>query len=81
MLPTAGWAADETIDDWQEPAPPTDVNGSWLDTGNYDISWYTGHEGENSYTLTTSAQLAGLAALSSGVIKDSRGNSNLCKFL
>ena len=80
MLPTAGWAADETIDDWQEPAPPTDVNGSWLDTGNYDISWYTGHEGENSYTLTTSAQLAGLAALSSGVIKDSRGNSTYVNF-
>ena len=80
MLPTAGWAADETIDDWQEPTPPADVSGSWVDTNNYDISWYTGHENDNSYTLTSADQLAGLAALSSGVIKDSRGNSTYVYF-
>lgn len=80
MLPTAGWAADEMIDDWQEPTPPADVSGSWVDTNNYDISWYTGHENDNSYTLTSADQLAGLAALSSGVIKDSRGNSTYVYF-
>ena len=80
MLPTAGWAADETIDDWQEPSLPADVSGSWVDTNNYDISWYTGHEDDNSYTLTSADQLAGLAALSSGVIKDSRGNSTYVYF-
>lgn len=80
MLPTAGWAADETIDDWQEPTPPADVSESWVDTNNYDISWYTGHENDNSYTLTSADQLAGLAALSSGVIKDSWGNSTYVYF-
>ena len=35
----------------------------WTDTGNYDTSWYEGNESDTEYTLTTPAQLAGLAYL------------------
>lgn len=64
MLPTAGWAADETIDDWQEPTPPADVSRSWIDTNNYDISWYDADG--TDFELENVADLAGLAMLSSG---------------
>lgn len=63
MLPTAGWAADETIDDWQKPTPPADVSGSWIDTNNYDISWYDADG--TDFELENVADLAGLAMLSS----------------
>lgn len=62
MLPTAGWAADETIDDWQEPTPPADVSGSWTDEKNCDTSWYDSTKSE--FVLEDSADLAGLAKLS-----------------
>ena len=35
---------------------------SWLDNGNYDISWYSNEEATN-YSITTAEQLAGLAHL------------------
>ena len=42
-----------------EPTPnPT---GNWTDSG--DNSWYTGHESDSSYEISTAAQLAGLANL------------------
>ena len=37
------------------------VGTSWTSAGNYDISWYT--SGSNPYTISTAAQLAGLAYL------------------
>ena len=40
-----------------------DPTGSWTDENNYDTSWYDGHESDTEYTLTTSAQFAGLAYL------------------
>ena len=40
LLPTAAWAAGGDIDDWETPEAP-ETSGSWTDTGNYDITWYT----------------------------------------
>ena len=62
MLPTAGWAADGEIDDWQEPTPPADVSESWTDEKNCDTSWYDSTKSE--FVLEDSAALAGLAKLS-----------------
>lgn len=39
---------------------PTD---SWVDEGNYNISWYEGHEDEDVYTLKTAEDLAGFSYL------------------
>lgn len=39
----------------------------WTDEGNYDISWYTGHENDNNYYLEDAADLAGLAVLVNGL--------------
>lgn len=39
---------------------PTD---SWIDEGNYDISWYDDHEDEDVFTLKTAADLAGFSYL------------------
>lgn len=74
MLPTAIWATDGDIDDWENVQPPT-TEGSWLDEGSYDVSWYIDHENESSYTISDAADLAGVAALSHGVAKN--GNKNI----
>ena len=63
MLPTAGWAADETIDDWQEPTFPT-MGDSWTDEDNYDISWY--NASATSFELSDAEDLAGLAMITNG---------------
>ena len=63
MLPTAGWAADETIDDWQEPTFPT-MEDSWTDEDNYDISWYNARA--TSFELSDAEDLAGLAMITNG---------------
>lgn len=63
MLPTAGWAADETIDDWQEPTFPT-MEDSWTDEDNYDISWY--NASATSFELSDAENLAGLAMITNG---------------
>ena len=47
LLPTAAFAADST-DTWN---------------GTADTSWYTGHEEDKEYHITTAEQLAGLAQL------------------
>ncbi|MCD8268312.1 MAG: hypothetical protein LUD46_07505 [Parabacteroides sp.] len=43
------------------------VSGAWAQAKNWyedaDISWYTNEPGKDSYTITTAAQLAGLAKL------------------
>ena len=62
LLPSAGWAAEGDVEGSQEPQTPT-ATGSWADEGSYDISWYTGHENDSSYTLTDAEDLAGLAKL------------------
>mgnify|MGYP003244847549 CR=1 FL=1 len=36
-------------------------NENWIDKA--DISWYTGHEDDKTYKISTAAQLAGLAKL------------------
>ncbi len=53
LLPATAWAAgeDTTADTWN---------------GTADTSWYTGHENDLTFTLTTAAQLAGLAQLVNG---------------
>ena len=43
---------------------PTDY---WTDSGNYDVSWYVGHESDTNFTLSTAGQLAGLSVLVSGL--------------
>jgi hypothetical protein len=45
------------------PLTSNAATGNWTDSGNYDISWYTNHENDSSYTLDTTAKLAGLAYL------------------
>lgn len=47
LLPTAAFAADST-DAWD---------------GTADTSWYTDHEADTEYRITTAEQLAGLAQL------------------
>ena len=47
LLPTAAFAADST--------------DAWGDTA--DTSWYTDHEADTEYRITTAEQLAGLAQL------------------
>lgn len=77
MLPTAIWATDGDIDDWENVQPPT-TEGSWLDENSYDVSWYIGHENESSYTISDAEDLAGVAALSYGVAK--KGNKNIYEY-
>lgn len=36
---------------------------SWLDTNNYDISWYTNNPSESKYQISTAKEMAGLAHL------------------
>lgn len=45
---------------WTSPVYAS--GNSWLDQGNYDISWYTTGSG-NNYTISSEKQLAGLAYL------------------
>lgn len=42
---------------------------------NYDVTWYVGHEGEASYTIDTSSELMGLAAIVNGTAVDSSYNA------
>ena len=50
LMPIPGWAADVagSVDTWN---------------GTADTSWYTGHESDTEYHITTAEQLAGLAQL------------------
>ena len=48
LMPTVALAADNSVDAWD---------------GTADTSWYTGHESETVYHITTAEQLAGLAQL------------------
>ena len=48
LLPTAALAAENSAATWN---------------GTADTSWYTGHESETEYHITTAEQLAGLAQL------------------
>ncbi len=44
---------------------------------NYDISWYVGHESDQDYTISTEAQLRGLAAIVDGTaLSGSAGDSD-----
>ncbi|MFV0581606.1 MAG: fibronectin type III domain-containing protein [Parabacteroides gordonii] len=45
-------------------------NENWIDKA--DISWYTGHEDDKTYKISTAAQLAGLAKL----VNEGTGNGN-----
>lgn len=72
MLPTAGWAADGEIDDWQVPEAPT-TTGSWTDAGNYEINWYTDNPSATEFELEDAADLAGLAAIVNGTAKNASG--------
>lgn len=69
MLPTAGWASENTgaIDEWQVPEAPV-TTGSWTDEGNYDISWYTAEPTATNFELEDAADLAGLAAIVNGAV-------------
>jgi len=48
------------------PAAQAANTGTWTDSGNYVIDWY-GDGSALSYTISTAAQLAGLAAIVSGL--------------
>ena len=48
LLPTAAFAEGTSVDNWD---------------GTADTSWYTGHESDTEYYITTAKQLAGLAQL------------------
>jgi hypothetical protein len=39
----------------------------WTSSGHYDISWYTVNPNLNTFTISTEAQLAGLAVLNNGL--------------
>ena len=67
MLPSAGWASENTgaIDEWQVPEAPA-TTGLWTDEGNYDISWYTAEPTATNFELEDAADLAGLAAIVNG---------------
>lgn len=68
MLPTAGWASENTgaIDEWQVSEAP-ETTGLWTDEKNYDISWYTDADaGTTNFELENAADLAGLAAIVNG---------------
>lgn len=67
MLPSAGWASENTgaIDEWQVPEAPA-TTGLWTDEGNYDISWYTAEPTATNFELENAADLAGLAAIVNG---------------
>lgn len=45
----------------------------WTDSGNYDLSWYTGHS--SPYSISTPTQLAGLAHLVTNGIHDFSGET------
>ena len=60
MMPAAVFAEDSTAEgEGSEEAGK--VVGTWGDYA--DTSWYTGHESNNEYHITTAEQLAGLAKL------------------
>ena len=48
LLPTAAFAEGTSVDNWD---------------GSADTSWYTNHEADTAYSITTAEQLAGLAQL------------------
>lgn len=52
LLPATALAADGGVS-------TTSVSG-W--DGTADTSWYTGHESDSDYTITSAAELAGLAS-------------------
>ena len=56
LLPTTALAADGGV---------STTSVSWWD-GTADTSWYTGHESDSDYTITSAAELAGLAQLVNG---------------
>lgn len=77
LLPVTTFAADEdvTIGDitsgsWT-PVSPDDssvaTTGEWTAEGNYNISWYSASDADKAVTLTTAAQLAGLAVITNGL--------------
>lgn len=81
MLPSAGWASENTgaIDEWQVPEALA-TTGSWTDEENYDISWYTGAAaGTTNFELEDAADLAGLAAIVNGTATNN-GKSVLDSF-
>ena len=39
------------------------TSGSWGSSDNYDTGWYDAHSGDTNFTITSAAQLAGLAQL------------------
>ena len=72
------WAKTNDAAAWEnsaeEPYAPVfkaegDTPTPWNGT-DVDISWYVGHESDTEFSISTAAQLAGLAALVNGTAKD-----------
>ncbi len=61
MIPLTAFAADETTPGGNAGSN-TDSTTAWDGTTD-ETSWYIGHENDTSYTISTAAQLAGLAKL------------------
>ena len=58
LLTATAWA------EGNEGAQVPEISGKWTDEGNYDTSWYDADKDE--FTISTAAELAGLAVLVNG---------------
>lgn len=61
LVPVSAWAGDSTIEPWTPPSAPTDVSGSWTDSGYYSTAWY--NDSDTKFILNNEKDLAGLAVL------------------
>ena len=61
LVPASAWAEDPNIEPWTPPSAPTDVSGSWTDSGYYSTAWY--NDSDTKFILNNKKDLAGLAVL------------------
>lgn len=61
LLPVSAWAGDSESEPWTPPSAPTDVSGSWTDSGYYSTAWY--NDSDTKFILNNEEDLAGLAVL------------------
>lgn len=64
LVPMSAWAGDSESEPWTPPSAPTDVSGSWTDSGYYSTAWY--NDSDTKFILNNEKDLAGLAVLVNG---------------
>ncbi len=74
LVPVSAWAGDSESEPWTPPSAPTDVSGSWTDSGYYSTAWYDDNPDAIKFTLNDAADLAGLAVIVNGLNGHAKDN-------